>query len=177
MPPDVIPMEPALPLAYLLPIILSSIPDVPKKAHIALEGFISDPSIARAIGAFDPEGPGLMPTAGQNNGWNLMRVSHQANKEVHYDPTTDRIEDLLLATNLTLTKGAWAPGVQPTALSLGTSDPRWWSMRDLWSAAVPALQRFPSHVADLQFPPFAGLTKGAFCSELKGWTMFWGGVC
>merc|ERR1740139_419471 len=82
----------------------------------------------------------------------------------------------MIGANLTLTKAFWAPGAQPTPLSLGTSDPRWWSMRDLWSAAVPALQRYPSKVPDLEFPAFPGLTKEGFCTELKGWTMYWGGI-
>jgi hypothetical protein len=104
-----------------------------------------------------------------------MRVSHQANKDVHYDPETDRQEDMFLAANITLTKAFWPPGSQPTPVSLGTSDPRFRSLRELWSAAVPALKRYPPKVPELQFPPFPNLSKESFCTALKGWNKWWSG--
>lgn len=103
----------------------------------------------------------------------MMRSSHKANKDVHYDPNTDRWEDNFIGINTTATAAFFVPGALPVALSLGTSDPRWWAQRDLWSATIPALARHPSTgVPALELPPFEGWSKAGFCKSMDGWNPY-----
>eukprot|EP00930_Biecheleria_cincta_P002204 TRINITY_DN103224_c0_g1_i1.p1 TRINITY_DN103224_c0_g1~~TRINITY_DN103224_c0_g1_i1.p1 ORF type:complete len:506 (+),score=72.39 TRINITY_DN103224_c0_g1_i1:53-1570(+) len=174
--PGVVPpqSEWGLPVGYLIPALLIGLPDLRHDGLTAFEGFMSEPRFAEALGLMSSNSAGLYPTVCQNGGWCLMRSSHNANKDVHYDPNTDRVEDLMIGINLTLTARFWAPGAQPTPLSLGTSDPRWWVRRDLMTATVPALARYPSTgVPALELPPFEGWSKSGFCKSMNGWTVYW----
>jgi hypothetical protein len=93
---------------------------------------------------------------------------------VYYDKKTDRIPEFFVGTNVTLTAKFWAPGVMPTLLQRGTSEPEWWATRDLWTATMPQLSRSPAHVYDLEFPTVAGLTEKSFCDSLNSWDETWG---
>jgi len=174
--PDEVPMGMGLPppIAYLGFLVLGSLHMVPAYGPLFVEGFIRCPVIAGPLGAFD--GPGLQYGLGQSGGFSLARTSHKACKEFYYDKTAGRVENTLIAINTDTAASLFAPGVIPTALQLGTSDPRWWNMRDLWSATIPALQQNPAKVGELKFPAFAGLTEASFCKAVDGYDPEWSGL-
>jgi len=175
LPPSEMPLLPdGIPIAYMLLSMIGGLPNIPSDGVGALEGFMRRPEYARAGGAYD--GPGLRATVGQANGWALVRESHQANKDMYMDPTTTRQHDLMISINTTIAASYFAPGVQPTLLSVGTSEPIWWQTRDLWTATIPALQRYPAHVPDLVFPPWEGQTEAKFCESLVGFNPLWTGM-
>lgn len=172
--PDEISMEPTLPVAYLPFFLLGQLPWVLQKGPTFPETFMASGEIPGVSGAY--EGLGLHYTLGQLGGPALIRASHAANKKMYYDKKTDRFANKMVSIDTEKTAAFFAPGVQPTLLSIGTSDPRWWATRDLWTATILQLARDPSEKHNLVFPSVAGLTEASFCKALDGWNVHLSGL-
>lgn len=165
-------------VAYLILFLLGELKYIPEHGPEGwLETFTMDQRLPFVQGAFG--GDGLHMAVGANPGlMTLYRVSYESNRKFYYDPNAPRVYRMFIgAIDVEGPKGKYfAKGVMPTLLQLDTNDTRWWQIRDLWSATIPALQRYPPTTHALELPTqVPGLTAASFCKGVKGWNFFWSG--
>ncbi|CAE8653216.1 unnamed protein product [Polarella glacialis] len=162
-------------VTFIVLLMLGQLPQVPEYGPTFAEAFARNGRMANAVNAF--EGPGLLLSMNAAGGYMLYRTSHEACKRMYYDRETDRVEDNFIG-GIDINKAGkfFAPGVMPTLLQIGTSDPRWWARRDLWSATIPALGRHPVELPDFEFPSVQGLTEATFCGSISGFDEAWSGL-
>jgi len=127
------------------------------------------------------KGPGLQwgPVTLEVGKVGLLRTGHDAVKKFYQDPNAPRelsFSDILPAANVSDPGflGFFLPGTLPFALHISTNDPRWWAMRDLWSATVPAIGQKPKYVPDFRLPIFAQLDS--ICTAANTFDKAWSGV-
>eukprot|EP00931_Biecheleriopsis_adriatica_P117950 TRINITY_DN93420_c0_g1_i1.p1 TRINITY_DN93420_c0_g1~~TRINITY_DN93420_c0_g1_i1.p1 ORF type:complete len:497 (-),score=53.01 TRINITY_DN93420_c0_g1_i1:46-1536(-) len=182
--PTEVPAGPGL----LVLTLLGNIPYMRKLGPVrALDKPIYETSDSYTIlaNAFNGDGVHLSPSNLEVGAMTLNRVSHEANKAFYYDPNGPRevsLADIAPLSNLSdpSTMAFFEEGSIPFALHLSTNDPRWWQMRDLWTATIPALNRRPPHVPDFKLPPFPGV-ESKFCRLVESfdgdrWSgLFWYG--
>ena len=105
-----------------------------------------------------------MLTMNANFGQELARVSHEAVRQVHYDPKSKRPR----SSSVFGKTSYFNPGAVPVGLQLSTDDPNRLVTRDLWSAAILALGRNPQPVPEFKLPPH--VTEKSFVQAVMGWS-------
>eukprot|EP00929_Paragymnodinium_shiwhaense_P015667 TRINITY_DN123760_c0_g1_i1.p1 TRINITY_DN123760_c0_g1~~TRINITY_DN123760_c0_g1_i1.p1 ORF type:complete len:493 (+),score=68.81 TRINITY_DN123760_c0_g1_i1:83-1561(+) len=161
-------------IAYALAMIVGQVPLLPEYGAFFVEGAVRNGKVPGAVNVYG--GPGLHLFTSASGGFTLYRASHEAARRVYADKTTDRSMIFIGVVNVSESKTGkyYAPGVMPTLLQRGTSDPMWWAIRDLWSATIPALQRYPAKTVNVEVPPNIQLAK--FCDAVMKWDENWSGL-